>query len=321
MAVALRKRFVANLTKNLAGALSLQCSKKSEKMRSWQFNAILTLLAVGTVLVCSCSTQHERAVTVEAGQLWQNGEALYQVEDSGSVWNLYGGTLHEGGFEMKLPKSGEWQLVTTAGKTALVLKENGKATDVLLLVDGKRCTARDSMYACVTTALDSAQAHGIKALLRGTYRAEDGQTWHFADSTVTIGKTKKTYHLGKSLDMYDRVTTIDGDTTAFAYTFYSPRHMKLVPARYSDDPGAYSYFLDDENGTLLTSTQKDRFAKMLDEQLVPQYWVRYMISGFSHGQRVAFLNSLKAKSGNNTTLKTNIEILEAAIKAVEREES
>ena len=115
--------------------------------------------------------------------------------------------------------------------------------------------------------------------------------------------------------------TIDGDTTAFAYTFHSQRHMKLVPARYSDDPGAYSYFLDDENGTLLTSTQKDRFAKMLDEQLVPQYWVRYMISGFSHGQRVAFLNSLKAKSGNNATLKTNIEILEAAIKAVERDES
>lgn len=289
-------------------------------MENKQFNAILALV-VGTMLVCSCTTQHERTLAVEAGQLWQNGEALYQVEDSDSVWNLYGGTLHEGGFEMKLPKSGEWQLVTTAGKTALVLKENGKATDVLLLVDGKRCTARDSMYACVTTALDSAQARGIEALLQGTYRSQNGQTWHFADSMLTIGKTKKTYHLGKSLDMYDRVVTLEGDTTAWAYTFHSPRHMNLVPARYSDDSGAYVYFLDDENGTLLTSTQKDRFAKMLDEQLVPQFWLRYVIGGFSHGQRVAFLNSLKAKSGNNATLKTNIEILEAAIKTVESYES
>lgn len=292
-------------------------------MKIKQINVAMALVAA-MALACSCSSKHEEQLAIQPGQLWQNGEALYQVEDSGAVWNLYGGNLHEGGWELKLSKShADWELRSIAGKHAIVMKKDGKATDVLWLVDGTSCTSRDSIFTHVTTALDSAQAHGISALIEGAYKDRDGKTWRFAPGTLTTGKNTQPWRIGKSLEMYDRVLLIGNSSapTAMAYCFSAPAQLKLVPAQYVDDPGAYVYFFDDAKANVLKSMRNNRFGDILSRQLMSQFWIRNMICSFTPAQRKSFLNTLKAKSGNNAILKTNIEILEATIVSIEQDEA
>ena len=212
----------------------------------------LSLSASAAILASCASGVKEPALC--AGSVWQNGTEIYVAEDSASYWHLYGGTLHEGGFEMKLTKDGKWlvpAIVDNRPKDSLagtwrldadtiVLTASGKATSRLALVGGLSVYSRDDIPAKVLPALDSVQQMSVFRSLEGTYRDNNGKRWVFAANTMQrmgLG-TKEKYAVGKSLDMNDSV--IFSDNAAFAYSL-TRQGIDLYKAEYVDSDGVWKY--------------------------------------------------------------------------------
>ena len=210
-------------------------------------------LSASAAILASCSGGvNEPALC--AGSVWQNGKEIYIAEDSASYWQLYGGTLHEGGFEMKLTKDGKWlvpAIVDNRPKDSLagtwrldadtiVLTARDEATSRLALVGGLSVHSRGDIPAMVLPALDSVQQMSVFRSLEGTYRDNNGKRWVFATNTMQrmgLG-TKEKYAVGKSLDMNDSV--IFSANAAFAYSL-TRQGIDLYKAEYADSDGVWKY--------------------------------------------------------------------------------
>ena len=62
---------------------------------------------VAVAAMFSCGGKGDQS-SLSNGSVWKNGREVYVAEDSSSYWHLWGGTLHEGGMEMKLMQDGKW---------------------------------------------------------------------------------------------------------------------------------------------------------------------------------------------------------------------
>ena len=205
------------------------------------------------ILLASCASEKKEPALC-AGSVWQNGAEIYIAEDSTSFWQLYGGTLHEGGFEMKLQKDGKWLLPTivdnrpmdsVAGSWRLdadtiVFTANDKSVSKLTLVGGLRVLSRNDIPSKVLPALDSVQQMNVYRTLEGTYKDQNGRNWVFSGSTVKrqgLG-TAEPYSIGKSLDMNDSV--IFTNNIAYAYSI-TPQGIDLYKAEHVDSAGIWKY--------------------------------------------------------------------------------
>lgn len=191
---------------------------------------------------------------MRAGSVWQNGSEVYIVEDSTSYWQLYGGTLHEGGFEMKLTKDGKWLVPiiadnqpkdSTAGTwlldgSTIKLVGNDNTSSELQLVDGLSVMSRNDIPSKALPALDSIQQVNVFKLLEGTYHDQSNRKWTFHGNIMQrMGlATKEKYAVGKSLDMNDSI--IFTDNIAYAYTI-TDQGLELYKAEYVDSVGVWKY--------------------------------------------------------------------------------
>lgn len=215
---------------------------------------ITSLLACATLIIAACSPKQGADSPLQAGSVWQNGEEIYIVEDSTSFWQLYGGNLHEGGFEMKLTKDGKWLVPTitdnhqadsTAGTwkldgNVILLTANNNTTSRLTLVDGLNITSRDDMAAKALPALDSVQQINVYRTLEGIYKDQNGKKWVFSGNTMKrqgLG-TAEPYSVGKSLDMNDSV--IFTTNIAYAYSIGN-NQVNLFKTEYVDSLSVWKY--------------------------------------------------------------------------------
>lgn len=229
---------------------------------------ILPILAACAALVAACSQKQEPASPLQAGSVWQNGNEIYIVEDSTAFWQLYGGNLHEGGFEMKLTKDGKWLVPTiadnhqtdsTAGTWKLDgniirLTANNATTSELTLVDGLSITSRDDVAAKALPALDSVQQMNVYRTLEGTYKDEGGKKWVFSGNTMKrqgLG-TAEPYSIGKSLDMNDSV--IFTNNIAYAYSIDNNR-VCLFKTEYVDSMSVWKYDKKEKPVIVLSKTK------------------------------------------------------------------
>ena len=204
-------------------------------------------------LLASCAGE-KKAAGMHAGSVWQNGQEVYIVEDSTSFWQLYGGTLHEGGYEMKLAKDGKWLVPTIADNQtkdsiagtwqldgdSICLLANGKKAEKLYLVEGLTVSSRNDIPAKALPALDSVQQTNVYRQLEGTYTDNNGKKWIFSGNTMQrMGlATKETYAIGKSLDMNDSV--IFTGNIAYAYSL-TPQGINLYKAKYLESECFWEY--------------------------------------------------------------------------------
>ena len=215
-------------------------------------DVFISLFASAAILA-SCASG-EKGPALCAGSVWQNGTEIYIAEDSTSYWQLYGGTLHEGGFEMKLAKDGKWLVPTivdnrptdsVAGTWQLDadtirLTARDKTVRRLCVVGRLSVHSRSDIPAKVLPALDSVQQMSVFRSLEGTYRDGDGKRWTFSANTMQrmgLG-TKEKYAVGKSLDMNDSV--IFSDNVAFAYSL-TRQGIDLYKAEYVDSASVWKY--------------------------------------------------------------------------------
>ena len=210
-------------------------------------------LSASAAILASCASG-ERKPALCSGSVWQNGTEIYIAEDSASYWQFYGGTLHEGGFEMKLAKDGRWRVPAIVGNRpkdslagtwrldadTIVLTARDKTTSRLALVGGLSVHSRGGIPAKVLPALDSVQQMSVFRSLEGTYRDNNGKRWVFSANTMQrmgLG-TKEKYAVGKSLDMNDSV--IFTGNVAFAYSL-TRQGVELYKAEYVDSDGVWKY--------------------------------------------------------------------------------
>lgn len=219
----------------------------------------LAAVAASALLLAACHSAAEQPA-MQAGTVWQNGNEIYIVEDSASFWQLYGGTLHEGGFEMKLTKDGKWIVPTIVDNkpTDSIAGTWQLAASVLRLTDarghsselhcvgGLTVASRDEIPSRVLPALDSVQQTNVFRQLEGSYTDNNGKTWTFHSNTLRrMGKsTVEKYAIGKSLDMNDSV--IFTDNIAYAYRI-NKDGVSLYKAKYNDDVDAWEYTKDKAN--------------------------------------------------------------------------
>lgn len=208
-------------------------------------------VAVATMF--SCNGKGEQSSLLN-GSVWQNGSEVYVAEDSSSYWHLWGGTLHEGGMEMKLMQDGKWLVPaiadnqptdSVAGTWALdgntiVLTANDRTQTRLEVIDGLHLASRNEMQAKALPALDSIQQIGVYRQLEGVYRDLSGRKWIFRGNTVRrkgLG-TEEKYAVGKSLDMNDSVIF----TGNIAYAFrLKEGEVQLYKAEYVDTADVWKY--------------------------------------------------------------------------------
>lgn len=225
--------------------------------------------ALATVaLFASCASGEKKEEALRAGSVWQNGNEIYIVEDSTAYWQLYGGTLHEGGFEMKLAKDGKWFVPTIADNKpkdslagtwlldadTIVLTANNKTKSRLQLVSGLTVLSRDDMPQKALPALDSVQQMNIYRSLEGNYTDNNGKRWTFSGNTLQrmgLG-TKEKYAIGKSLDMNDSV--IFTDNIAYAYSI-TPQGINLYKAKHLDEEGVWEYNKKNEKPVVVLKRQ------------------------------------------------------------------
>ena len=215
-------------------------------------STFLTLFAAAAIMGACSKAPQEPAL--RAGTVWQNGQEVYIVEDSTSFWQLYGGTLHEGGFEMKLCKDGKWLVPVIADNKptdsvagswqidadTITLVAGGKTAQRLCLVPGLTVAKRADMPKKALPALDSIQQVRVFAQLEGTYTDNNRKKWVFQSNTLRrmgLSAVEK-YAVGKSLDMNDSV--IFTANIAYAYTV-SADGLLLYKAKYNDEVGAWEY--------------------------------------------------------------------------------
>lgn len=226
-------------------------------------NKIIALIGCAT-LVAACSQKPEESPLV-AGSLWQNGTEIYVAEDSASFWQLYGGTLHEGGFEMKLTKDGKWIVPTIKDNTpmdsaagtwqldgnVIRLTSADNTTSELNLVEGVRLASRDEMAEKALPALDSLQQMNVYRTLEGTYKDQNGKKWIFSGNTMKrqgLG-TAEPYSIGKSLDMNDSV--IFTNNIAYAYRTTGNK-IELFKTEYVDSLSVWKYKKEEKPVMVLT---------------------------------------------------------------------
>lgn len=215
-------------------------------------NVILPVVAL-LALFASCATDR-KDTSLHDGSVWHDGNEIYIVEDSTSFWQLYGGTLHEGGFEMKLAKDGKWMLPTIvdnqpkdsiagtwqlSGDTLRLIGRD-KHAQSLFCVKGLIVLSRGDMPKKALPALDSVQQMNVFRQLEGKYADNDGNTWIFSGNTMQrMGlKVKEKYAVGKSLDMNDSVI-FTGD---IAYAYSITQHgINLYKAKYLDSESVWEY--------------------------------------------------------------------------------
>ena len=217
-------------------------------------NSFISALVACATVVVACGPKQEAASPLQAGSVWQNGSEIYIAEDSTSFWQLYGGNLHEGGFEMKLTSDGKWLVPTiannqkvdsTAGTwqldgNVIRLTANDNTTSELTLVDGLSVTSRDDIAAKALSALDSVQQMNVYRSLEGTYKDMDGKKWVFSGNTVKrkgLG-TAEQYAVGKSMDMNDSV--IFTANIGYAYRTVGDR-IELYKAEHVDSMDVWKY--------------------------------------------------------------------------------
>lgn len=217
------------------------------------FMPIAASLAASLAILASCASEKKESA-LHAGSVWQNGKEIYIAEDSTSFWHLYGGTLHEGGSEMKLMKDGKWLLpiITDNRPTdslagtwrldgdTIVFSSNDKTTSRLALVSGLTVLSRDDMPSKALPALDSVQQMNVYRSLEGTYKDQNGKKWVFSGNSMKrqgLG-TPEPYSIGKSMDMNDCV--IFTNNIAYAYSI-TPQGISLYKAEYVDSVGIWKY--------------------------------------------------------------------------------
>lgn len=218
-------------------------------------------------LLASCASDR-KASALYAGSVWQNGSEIYIVEDSTSFWQLYGGTLHEGGYEMKLAKDGKWLVPTITnnqakdsvagtwrldGDTIRLLGKDSKAQG-LSCIANLTVLSRDDMSAKALPVLDSIQQTGVFRLLEGKYIDGNGKRWIFSGNTLQrMGlAAKEKYAVGKSLDMNDSV--IFTENIAYAYSI-TPQGINLYKAEYLDSESVWEYNKNDGKPVVVLKRQ------------------------------------------------------------------
>ena len=135
---------------------------------------------VAVAAMFSCGGKGEQS-SLSNGSVWQNGREVYVAEDSSSFWHLWGGTLHEGGMEMKLMQDGKWLVPAIADNqptdsvagtwtldgNTIVLTANDRTQMRLEVIDGLHLASRNEMQAKALPALDSIQQIGVYRQLEG----------------------------------------------------------------------------------------------------------------------------------------------------------
>lgn len=229
---------------------------------------IIPTLAAFAALIAACSQKQESESPLQAGSVWQNGKEIYIVEDSTSFWQLYGGNLHEGGFEIKLTKDGKWLVPTitnnqqtdsTAGTwkldgNVIRLYSNDNTASELTLVDRLSITSRDDVAAKALPALDSVQQINVYHALEGIYKDQNGKKWVFSGNTLKrqgLG-TAEPYSVGKSMDMNDSV--IFTNYIAYAYSIDN-NHVNLFKAEYVDSMSVWKYNKKEKPIVVLNKTE------------------------------------------------------------------
>ena len=215
--------------------------------------SFIPIMFVVVAAMFSCNGKGEQS-SLSNGSVWQNGSEVYVAEDSSSYWHLWGGTLHEGGMEMKLMQDGKWLVPaiadnqptdSVAGTWALdgntiVLTANDRTQTRLEVIGGLHLASRNEMEAKALPALDSIQQIGVYRQLEGVYRDQSGRKWTFSGNTVRrkgLG-TEEKYAVGKSLDMNDSV--IFTDNIAYAFRL-KEGEVQLYKAEYVDTADVWKY--------------------------------------------------------------------------------